>query len=98
MMTTTISPSDILTEKIISIPHAYVTYDQWRKNNLPNLLQRLEEHDIYSVGRYGAWKYASMQEAVLDGKAVADQAIARLETTPFLLNIPTPTKEIAKHE
>ena len=91
-----ISPSDVATEKIISIPHAYVTYDQWREQNLPKLLQRLQEHDIYSVGRYGAWKYASMQEAVLDGKAVADQAIARLETKPFLVAMPTPTKEVSK--
>ncbi len=93
-----INPSDVITEKIISIPHAYVTYDQWREQNLPSLLQRLEENNIYSVGRYGAWKYASMQEAVLDGKAVADQAIARLETSPFLVAIPTPTKGISKHE
>ena len=91
-----INPSDVVTEKIISIPHAYVTYDQWREQHLPQLLQRLEEHAIYSVGRYGAWKYASMQEAVLDGKAVADQAIARLETKPFLVAIPRPPKEISK--
>jgi len=91
-----ISPSDVATEKIISIPHAYVTYDQWRENHLASLLQRLQEHDIYSVGRYGAWKYSSMQEAVLDGKTVADQAIARVETTPFLVGIPARTKEISK--
>lgn len=89
-----IAPSDVMTEKIISIPHAYVTYDQWREQNLPGILSRLEEHDIYSVGRYGAWKYASMQEAVLDGRAVADQAMARLEATPFLVNIPGKTKPI----
>ncbi len=87
-----ISNTDLLTEKIISIPHAYVTYDQWREQHLPKLLARLEKHDIYSVGRYGAWKYASMQEAVLDGRAVADQAITRLETTPFLAAIPPQAK------
>ena len=89
-----ISTSEIITEKIISIPHAYVTYDQWREQHLPKLLQQLEEHDIYSVGRYGAWKYASMQEAVLDGKAVADQTIKRLETIPFLGALPPQAKRI----
>jgi protoporphyrinogen oxidase len=93
-----INPSDIATEKIISLPHAYVTYDQWREQHLPQLLNKLAEYDIYSVGRYGAWKYASMQEAVLDGKAVADQAIARLETKPFLVNIPSKTKHIRSRQ
>lgn len=93
-----ISDSDIVTEKIVSIPRAYVTYNQWREQHLPQLLSRLEKHDIYSVGRYGAWKYSSMQEAILDGRTVADQVIARLETSPFLVAIPRPAKGISKHE
>lgn len=93
-----IGPNDVATEKIITISHAYVTYDQWREQNLPALLKRLEEYDIFSVGRYGAWKYSSMQEAVLDGKAVADQALARLETKPFLAAISRPMKGISTHE
>ncbi|MCC7414708.1 MAG: FAD-dependent oxidoreductase [Epsilonproteobacteria bacterium] len=63
---------DILTEKIIHIPHAYVIYDHWRERNLDNLLAQLKQESIYSVGRYGQWKYSSMQEAVLDGKKIAD--------------------------
>lgn len=68
-----LSNSDVLTEKIITIPRAYVLYTHWREKNLPKLLKRLQEHDIHSTGRYGAWKYSSMQEAVLDGKKVAEQ-------------------------
>lgn len=68
-----ISDQDILTEKIITIDHAYVIYDSWRDQHLAKLLQRLTEHNIYSIGRYGAWKYSSMQEAVLDGKNVTEQ-------------------------
>lgn len=66
-----IPSSSIVTQKIMHIPHAYVIYDQWREKNLPKLLHRLREDNIYSIGRYGAWKYASMQEAVLDGKEIA---------------------------
>lgn len=73
-----ISNSDIITQQILHIPHAYVTYNFWRERNLPKLLKQLEALNIYSVGRYGAWKYASMQEAVLDGKAVAEQIITHL--------------------
>jgi protoporphyrinogen oxidase len=64
---------EILTEKIIDIKHAYVIYNQWRDHNLPKILQTLADHQLYSCGRYGAWKYSSMQEAILDGKAVAEK-------------------------
>lgn len=91
-------PADIVMEKLISIPHAYVTYTQWREQNLPHLLQRLEEHDIHSIGRYGAWKYASMQEAVLDGKQEAETIIKQIEKTPFVVAIPPSQRETVKHE
>lgn len=64
--------ADIITEKLITISHAYVIFDFWREKNLQPLLNRLEQEQIYSIGRYGAWKYASMQESVLDGKKIAD--------------------------
>lgn len=70
-----IAPSDIATEKIISVPHAYVIFDQWREKNVPHIHERLKELGIHSVGRYGQWKYSSMQEAVLDGKQVAEQLV-----------------------
>jgi protoporphyrinogen oxidase len=67
-----ISNSEIVTEKVLSIKHAYVIYDQWREKNIHKILQRLEELHIHSIGRYGQWKYSSMQEAILDGKKIAD--------------------------
>jgi protoporphyrinogen oxidase len=67
-----INDNDVVTEKIIHISHAYVIYNFWREHNLPKLLNRLEQANIYSTGRYGAWKYSSMQEAVLDGKKVVE--------------------------
>lgn len=67
-----INDSDILTQKIIPISHAYVIYDFWREKNLPSLLTRLAQESIFCSGRYGQWKYASMQEAVLDGKTMAN--------------------------
>lgn len=70
-----IQEADIRTQLLITIPHAYVIYNQWRDRNLAHLLRRLAEHDIYSIGRYGAWKYASMQEAILDGKAIVEQLV-----------------------
>ena len=68
-----ISDAQIITQRIINIPHAYVIYDGWRDKNLPTLLDHLTTYNIHSIGRYGAWKYSSMQEAVLDGKAIAEK-------------------------
>ena len=70
-----IKNSEIVTKKIMHIAHAYVIYDAWRENNLPKIHKRLHTQNIYSIGRYGAWKYASMQEAVLDGKKMADELV-----------------------
>ncbi len=41
------------------------------EKNLRKLLGRLAQESIHSIGRYGAWKYSSMQDAVLDGKKIA---------------------------
>ncbi len=83
--------SDILTEKIIHIPHAYVIYDYWRDKHIAHLHQRLNNLQIYSVGRYGEWKYASMQEAILDGRAIAEHlAITPAQRAHYMPEVPVP--------
>lgn len=92
-----IADQDIVTQKVMHISHAYVTYDHWREQHLPALLDRLASENIYSVGRYGAWKYSSMQEAVLDGKKTAQKALSKLDVLPPSLT-PHITQEIPAHE
>jgi protoporphyrinogen oxidase len=70
-----ISDHEIATEKIITIPHAYVIFDAWRDKNLPLIHTKLQQHAIHSIGRYGGWKYSSMQEGLLEGKDMAKQLI-----------------------
>ena len=70
-----INENEIETEKIINIDRAYVIYDFWREKNLTKILKTLEDLHILSIGRYGQWKYSSMQEAVLDGKSAAELII-----------------------
>jgi len=65
--------SDILDKNIIDIKYAYVIYNYWRERNIDKILSILSyNHKIYSIGRYGAWKYSSMQDCVLDGKKIAE--------------------------
>lgn len=63
---------NIITQVTMHISHAYVIFDQWRDANLPHIHAHLNKHALYSIGRYGAWKYASMQDAVMDGKEIVE--------------------------
>jgi len=63
-----LNDDEIIMKQELTIPHAYVIYNFWRERHLATLLARLAENGIYSIGRYGAWKYSSMQEAIMDGK------------------------------
>jgi hypothetical protein len=73
--------SDLCFEKILTLDHAYVIYNEWRKHNLPRLLTSLADKDIHSIGRFGEWKYSSMQEAILDGQLMAQKISTRLSVS-----------------
>ncbi len=88
-----IQENDLVTQKILDISHAYVIYDHWRERHLPKLLNSLEQADIYSIGRYGAWKYCSMQETLLDGKQLADRLLIK-PATIWRTKMPHKQKEI----
>jgi protoporphyrinogen oxidase len=62
----------ILAEKAIVIKHAYVIYDRFRSQHLPSIIQFLRTNKIYPLGRYGRWEYTTMEEAMLQGKEVAE--------------------------
>ena len=64
---------EILVEHREPIEYAYVIYDRNRDKNLAIIQGYLREKNIYSVGRYGGWKYSTMEEAILEGKGVAEK-------------------------
>lgn len=66
-----LTQQDVATIKTLELSHGYVIYDNWREKNITKIQQALEDYDIYSCGRFGAWKYSSMQEAFVDGKEIA---------------------------
>jgi hypothetical protein len=70
-----INEPDIATIAILDLPVAYALYTPWRDRHIDKLLARLREVGIYSIGRYGSWKYASMQEAFLDGQQAAEDIL-----------------------
>ena len=68
-------PSNISFQKTLLLPHAYVIYDSWREKHLDGLLNHLKQKNIHSVGRYGAWKYSNMYNAIVDGQTIAQTLI-----------------------
>jgi hypothetical protein len=58
--------SEILFYKPLIIKYGYVVYNFERVKLLPEVLQFLEKNNIYSIGRYGAWKYSYMTENIND--------------------------------
>lgn len=70
-----IAEQDVAIRKDLHIKHAYVIYDAWREKHLPKLINQLASDGIVSTGRYGGWKYSSMQEAVLDGKIASESLL-----------------------
>jgi protoporphyrinogen oxidase len=53
--------------KIIDIPYAYVIFNKARQTSLPLIKEYLGQNNIYSVGRFGAWEYTSMEDAFMQG-------------------------------
>jgi protoporphyrinogen oxidase len=69
--------SEIITRNILRIPCAYVTYDQHRTRIAQQILGYLQSQRTYSIGRFGGWKYSYMEEAILEGKATAENILSQ---------------------
>jgi protoporphyrinogen oxidase len=54
----------------------------------------LRQHAIWSVGRYGEWKYSNVEDALLDGQATAARLSAtRSNHTHWM---PSPTEDVSR--
>jgi len=64
---------EILFMELSEIPFAYVIFDQNYESSRKNIFEFLARHDVISAGRWGGWNYGGMEDALLEGKAAADQ-------------------------
>ena len=67
------SPKEVIAEKVFDIKYAYVIYDHTYRKNVRLIHQFLQRNRIFSIGRFGGWKYSSMEDAILDGKETAEK-------------------------
>lgn len=67
------SDDEIVVADVRDIRYAYVLFDRYRARVLPGLLAELERRGIYSIGRYGRWEHTSMEDAIGQGKQLAER-------------------------
>jgi protoporphyrinogen oxidase len=67
------SADDIRFADLHRIEYAYVIYDDSYWTATATILGWLEERNIHCRGRYGAWKYTAMEDAILEGREVAQR-------------------------
>ncbi|HEY5627138.1 MAG TPA: FAD-dependent oxidoreductase [Nitrospira sp.] len=64
---------EIVVADVKDLHYAYVYFDRHRAAALPAILSELERRGIYSVGRYGRWEHTSMEDAIGQGKRLAER-------------------------
>ena len=64
---------EIVVADVKDIRYAYVLFDRHRARALPAILDELEARGIHSIGRYGRWEHTSMEDAIAQGKQVAEK-------------------------
>ena len=68
---------EIVVADVRDIRYAYVLFDRHRARAVPAILEELERRGIHSIGRYGRWEHTSMEDAIAQGKALAETLLAR---------------------
>ena len=61
------SISEIEVEQLNRVKYGYVIFDKNYKKIKNKTLNFLQKNNIFPVGRYGLWKYSSMEDSMLDG-------------------------------
>lgn len=69
------SGNRVLAEDINDIEYGYPIYDHDHVRAKSVIFDFLRSKDIFPCGRYGAWKYMSMEDAILDGRQVAQKLL-----------------------
>lgn len=57
------------------IKHAQVLYHGQHNESRNAILDYLEKHDIYCIGRYGEWAYLWSDQSILSGKRLAERLV-----------------------
>jgi UDP-galactopyranose mutase len=62
----------ISTSLVNEIKYGYIIYDNEYNMARKSIIEFLEKNKIFSIGRFGNWRYLSMEESIIDGKIAAE--------------------------
>ncbi len=63
---------ELIEERLVTVLNpAYVVFDHDRKQAVARLRRFFSDHGVHLAGRWAEWKYSAMEDAILDGMAVA---------------------------
>lgn len=63
--------NQLISYSVIVMDPAYVHVDSKLESMKSNLMKDLEKIGIYSIGRYGDWKYCSIEDSMIDAVKLA---------------------------
>ena len=63
----------LVAEHHVVMDPAYVHITRRSEADKQERMQQLADQDIYSIGRYGAWKYCSLEDNIYDAFSLADR-------------------------
>jgi protoporphyrinogen oxidase len=66
-----LDPAQVRVRITTVIDPAYVVFDHHRRRARDTLRRFLGDHGVLIAGRWAEWKYSAMEDAILDGMAVA---------------------------
>ena len=64
---------EILFMELSEIPFAYVIFDHNYESSRKQIFDLLAKNGVMTAGRWGGWNYGGMEDALLEGKAAAEQ-------------------------
>jgi protoporphyrinogen oxidase len=67
------SEEEICVQDINDIKYGYPIYDFNYRGAKEKILDYLRRNRIFSFGRYGSWRYMSMEDVMLDGRLIAEK-------------------------
>jgi protoporphyrinogen oxidase len=66
-----LDPEAVEVRLLTMVDPAYVVFDHARKHAVASIRSHLGAHGVLLSGRWAEWKYSAMEDAILDGMAVA---------------------------
>jgi protoporphyrinogen oxidase len=67
--------SDIRLSARNHFTHAYPVHDLGREARVSRLLEFFKSRDVWSIGRFGAWRYSSIDDAITEALEVVREAV-----------------------